>query len=278
MPGLSSGVPAVKARSGVVTLTSDFGTADSYVGAMKGVILTINPRAALVDITHEIRPQGVWEAAFVLQNCAFQFPYGTVHLVVVDPGVGSRRRLIVLEEKGQLFVAPDNGILSLVASKGSEVVNIDLRKRELIPSVSSYTFHGRDILAPVAAHLSLGRGLEEIGRRVRNIRKFVLPSARRLPGGWRGEIIYTDRFGNLVTNLAKEIVCKLPGWDKAEIEVAGVRVKGIKKSYYQGRSGELMAVIGSHNFLELAVKNGSAREKLKIKEGEPLWLRIKERP
>lgn len=262
-------------RSGIVTLTTDFGRADAYVGAMKGVILTINPRAVLVDITHEIQPQGVWEAAFVLKNCAFQFPYGTIHLVVVDPGVGSRRRLIVLEEKGQIFVAPDNGVLSLAASEESEAINIDIRREHFIPSAASATFHGRDILAPVAAHLSLGRGLEEMGRKVRKIKRRLLPSPQRFPEGWQGEIIYIDRFGSLVSNLSREIVCQLPGWDKAEIQVAGAWVRGIKRSYYQGRKGELIAVIGSHNFLELAMKNGSAGEKLKIGMGEPLWLWLK---
>ena len=261
MPRMPIGAPASKR---IITLTTDFGTADGYVGAMKGVILSINPQASIIDITHDIRPQGVLEAAFVLKNFAFYFPEETIHLVVVDPEVGSKRRLLILKEKGVIFLAPDNGLLTLVAGRGQRVVAID---PSLFPQAAP-TFHGRDILAPVAGHLSLGRRPEDFGKRVRGMRRLHLPGPRRTRRGLIGEVIYIDRFGNLITNLPARSLKGQP-----EIEMSGRRIAGIKRSYFEGREGEPMALIGSHGFLEVAVKGDSAERRLGTRVGERIIVR-----
>lgn len=244
MSRMPAGV-STPSRSGIITLTTDFGLRDSYLGAMKGVILAIYPGVKLVDISHEINPQAVLEAAFILKNSAWYFPEGTVHLAVVDPRVGSRRRLIILEAKGHLFVGPDNGLFSLVADEKSRVVRIGA-KISLAPLPSS-TFHGRDILAPIAARLALGKSADDFGRRVNLFKKLSLPQARKTSGAIHGEIIYVDRFGNLVTNVPASLLSK--GRTRITIEAGRVLVRGLKDSYYQGKRNELIALIGSHDFL-----------------------------
>lgn len=286
-----------KERSGIITLTSDFGTAGSYVAAMKGVILSINPGACLVDVSHEISRHAVFEAAFVLSSCAFNFPRGTVHLAVVDPGVGSERKLLILEEKGHLFVGPDNGLFSLVISSGWRARWI--RARPFFLCQVSPTFHGRDILAPVAAYLSLGRQPEEFGPPIKAVKRFRIPRPRRLAGPSRelakgrkptseleGEVIYIDAFGNLVTNVTREHLAKLVGWPfqakprtglQLAVALGDKKIYGIKVSYFQGAEKEVIALFGSHNFLEVAVRKGSAAQVLGAKVGQKVRLTMDKR-
>ena len=235
----------------IITLTTDFGTRDAYVGAMKGVILGINPAATIVDISHEIEPQNIPQAAYVLESVYRYFPEGTIHLAVVDPGVGSDRRAIIVRTAGAFFVAPDNGVLSRVAGDMLEAINITNPRFWLQPV--SRTFHGRDIMAPVAAHLSLGTAPDEFGDTISSI--VMLPHHRpeiKPDGSLIGHIVHADRFGNLVTDVKES---DLPGKD-IKIEVKGHTIRGLSSTYAEGDG--LLALIGSHGYLEIAVKNGSA--------------------
>ncbi len=248
----------------IITLTTDFGLADGYVAAMKGVILGINPNARLVDISHDIKPQSIAEGAFVLGTTYRYFPAGTVHLAVVDPGVGTDRRAIILKAAGFFFVAPDNGLLADVLhdvlpdstgrlEAGWEVVAITNSRYWRSPV--SPTFHGRDIFAPVAAHLSLGTRLTEFGELVSSI--VVPPLARPWPradGSLAGSIVHVDHFGNLITNVRE---AQMPGRAVA-VQVAGRKITGLRHTYAEGEG--LIALIGSSGFLEIAVNGGSAHE------------------
>jgi len=260
MSRLSAGV-STSSRSGIITLTTDFGLRDSYLGAMKGVILTTYPGAKLVDISHEIGPQAVLEAAFILKNSARYFPAGTVHLAVVDPGVGSGRGLIMVE---------DNGLFSLVADEKYRVIRV--RPGVSLTHPPSATFHGRDILAPIAARLASGESADDFGRKVNSFKRLSLPPVRKVSGEIRGEIIYVDRFGNLVTNVPAALLSQ--GRPCITMADSGVMVRGLKDSYCQGKSNELIALVGSHRFLELAVKNGSAHELLGLGKGGKLRVRF----
>ncbi len=265
----------------VITLTTDFGTSDAYVAEMKGVILSINPTATIVDVSHEVRPHSIQEGAFVLGSTYRYFPEGTVHVAVVDPGVGSKRRAIVLSTPSCRFVAPDNGILSFVLGQlqptrgnesrkpferhtfklGGEIEAFVLDKPGFwLPEVSR-TFHGRDIFAPVAAHLSLATKPEEMGTRVDSIEAFHIPRPeRRADGSVVGHVIHTDRFGNLVTSFRLDDVT-----DKARIEVRGRVIEGLSPSYAEGPA--LLAIWGSAGYLEIAAKNSNAAEELGVAVG-----------
>ena len=186
----------------IVTLTTDFGTSDGYVGVMKGVILSIAPHVCLIDITHAIPPQNVVQAAFTLFNAAPFFPDGTVHLVVVDPGVGTKRRPLAIQAGGKCYVGPDNGVFSLVAGTAGRAVVLENSAYYRAGSYVSNTFHGRDIFAPVAAHLAAGVPLEEFGRPVEDWNTLPIPAPlHRPPDEWEGEVLYLDHFGNAVTNI-----------------------------------------------------------------------------
>ncbi|MGI5835804.1 MAG: SAM hydrolase/SAM-dependent halogenase family protein [Chloroflexota bacterium] len=261
--------------SGVVTLLTDFGTVDGYVAAMKGVILGINPSAVLVDVTHDVAPQDVRGGAFVLQSTLRYFPPRTVHLAVVDPGVGTTRAGIILDTGNALFVAPDNGILSyiLAGSRGSTERGLAALDSTGTVSVAvpdgwqavrltesrywlenpSDTFHGRDIFAPVAAHLSLGVTTSSFGPSIDSLRAFEIPVARKLPGGGvEGIVLYVDRFGNLITSIKAQDLPK----GGLVLEIGGHRVQGLVRTYAEG-SG-LVALVGSSGNVEVALPGGSA--------------------
>ena len=256
--------------SGIITLLTDFGLADHYVSAMKGVILNINPKATFVDICHQVQPQNIVKAAFLLDSTWRYFPQGTIHLVVVDPGVGSRRHAIVLEHQSSFFIAPDNGVLSYLFADekqpahyapsnlpklhklGTGFKAISLSNRRFWrPSVSA-TFHGRDILAPVAAHLSLGVPIEEFGKPVSKMLSFPIPRPYRSQDNLVGHIIHIDSFGNLISDIRST---DLPVSDLC-IEVSGQHIDGLVQYYSQ--KDELVALIGSNDRLEIAQHNGSA--------------------
>ena len=301
----------------VIALLTDFGTADGYVGAMKGVILGLNPRACLVDVTHEIPPQDVRGGAFVLHTVHRYFPARTVLLVVVDPGVGTERAAVILDTGPALFVAPDNGLLSFVLAEAkalspeSRVLEAGARKlktqnpalgtqhsgpstqdpalRTQNPELSaplppgwravriaeprfwlpnpSTTFHGRDIFAPVAAHLSLGEPVEGFGPAMDTLKAFLVPTPRLLPDGQvEGEVLHVDRFGNLITNLRAE---DLPRGEMV-VEVAGHRIRGLRPTYAGGVG--LVALVGSSGYLEIALPGGSARAE--IGQGVGMLVRV----
>lgn len=257
----------------VITLTTDFGHKDAYVGALKGVILGINPQATLVDLSHEIAPQAVEEAAYVLWTSYPYFPPGTVHVVVVDPGVGSARRPIVIQTERAFFVGPDNGVFSWVLTTERSASAESVAKPRVVhltnlrywrPRVSA-TFHGRDIFSPVAAHLSLGVPIGELGEAIED--PVILPLIQPEQHGDRvvGRVVHVDHFGNVITNLGPE---HLPTGQDLVIEVAGHRIEGLSPTYAAARPGELVALWGSDGLLEIAVREGSAGTLLGIRVGD----------
>jgi len=256
----------------IITLTTDFGLTDAYVAAMKGVILGINPGAKLIDICHTIQPQNIPQAAFVLSTVYRFFPERTVHVVVVDPGVGTRRRAIILRTPLADFIAPDNGVLSYVLHDSSakptqtgtnnikrklapELEAIAITRRQFWRSPVSSTFHGRDIFAPVAARLSLGLSPEDFGEKITSLTVLPVLHPYQAPGGpLVGHILHIDNFGNLITNIRNG---DLPqDRKKITIELGGRLIHGISRTYAEGE--ELLALIGSSGYLEVSLKGGSA--------------------
>jgi len=256
----------------IITLMTDFGTRDGYVGAMKGVMLGINPRCTLVDITHEIPPQGVFEGAFVLGNTYRSFPPESIHLAVVDPGVGTGREAIVVETEAYSFVGPDNGLFTWIY-RGDKVKHvIGIRKRDFFPTPISQTFHGRDIFAPVAAHLSLGRSPREFGVMLDTWSEIEIPEPRATDRGFIGEVIHIDRFGNLITNIPRRLLEPSLGQGPLHIDIKGRRISGLKTAYADARKGELMAIFDSFDLLEISVMGDSAGEALKAVKGDMVEL------
>ncbi len=251
----------------VITLTTDFGLRDAYVAAMKGVALGINPQAALVDISHDIEPQAVAQAAFVLETAHRYFPPGTVHLVVVDPGVGTQRRAMVLKTPSALFVAPDNGVLSyVIEAAGREAEAFAITNPRYWHHPVSTTFHGRDIFAPVAAYLSLGIPPGEVGEPLNSPpQTFPIPRPRReADGTLHGRILHIDAFGNLITNIGAGDLS--PG--QPAIEVGGEKIMGLSETYSGGE--KFVALIGGSGYLEVAAPNDNAANLLAAKIGNPV--------
>lgn len=246
----------------IITLLTDFGSDSPYVAAMKGVVLTINPAAMIVDITHRVPPQDIRAGAFVLGQVCSRFPAGTLHVAVVDPGVGTERGLVYLEVGQQRFVGPDNGLFSRVASGAAKIHALENRSYWL-PEVSS-TFHGRDIMAPVAAHLSLGLDAERLGPRVPSLVPFEWPQPRIEQRRMIGEIQAIDTFGNLITNISETDLDQIPQRGTARITCGGHRISGICRTYGDCSAGTLVALVGSTGYLELAIVNGNARQELGV--------------
>ncbi|MDI7277175.1 MAG: SAM-dependent chlorinase/fluorinase [Anaerolineae bacterium] len=243
----------------IITLLTDFGLANAYAGIMRGVILGINPAATVVDLTHEVPPQDIRYAAFELATAWPYFPPGTVHAVVVDPGVGSERAALAARVGEQYFVAPDNGVLSYVLAEGYSALVRLTQPRYWLPH-TSHTFHGRDIFAPVAAHLSLGVPLAALGEPYDRPVTFPLPQPERRPdGSWLAHVIHVDRFGNLVTDLP---AARQPLAGVAGALVAGRRIDAVVRTYAEAPVGSPAVLEGSAGYLEIAVRNGSARQEL----------------
>ena len=272
----------------IITLTTDFGLTDAYVAAMKGVILSINPEAKLIDICHTIKPQNIAQAAFVLSIAYKFFPEKTIHLVVVDPGVGTERRAIILRTPSADFVAPDNGVLSYVIQqfiKGRlkglinnlqqielepELEAVAITKPQFWRSPVSPTFHGRDIFAPVAARLSLGFPPIDFGEAITSVTILPLPHPYQAPdGSLVGHILHIDSFGNLITNIKSD---DLPQTKQAiTIEVGNQLIPGLSHTYAEGRG--LLALIGSSGYLEVSLKEGNACAFLDTEVGSEIRLR-----
>jgi S-adenosylmethionine hydrolase len=258
---------------GPITLTTDFGTSDHFVGTMKGVILGISPRARIVDITHEIAPQDVNEAAFVIAQAWRYFPKGSIHVVVVDPGVGSARRAILCEAEGQFFIAPDNGVLSMIYDSSRHKVRVISNEKFFLKKVSK-TFHGRDVFAPAAAHLSKGVAPANFGKPIHDsVRSFLLKPTRLSRHDWSGVVLKTDRFGNLITNFH---VDDFPDIADHPIELrAGLeRITRLASTYAETAVGELFTIVGSSGYIEVVVNQGSAAKSLGIATGSPIELEI----
>jgi hypothetical protein len=247
--------------SALISLITDFGAAGPYVAAVKGVILAINPDARLIDVSHEIAPQNIREAALCLSQVVPYFRRGTIHVVVVDPGVGSDRRLLCVRIHDQLFLAPDNGVLSWTARGAAVIERFELTERQFWLREISSTFHGRDILAPVAAHLSLGVLPSQLGRPVGDWVELPWPEPQPIAGGLDGEVLAVDRFGNLITNIR---VTNLPIGAPSSVRVASgaAEIGSLVRTYTDVRDGEPAALVGSSGLIEIAVRNGSAAARL----------------
>jgi len=262
----------------IITLTTDFGTRDCYVAAMKGVILEINPEACIVDLTHEIGPQNVHEGAFFLKGSAPYFPNGTVHVVVVDPGVGTDRRALCVEADGCYYVAPDNGVLSLVATPERLVSAVAIEnERYLRPTVSG-TFHGRDVFAPAAAHLSLGVEMSDLGPPVHEMVRFELPAPTASgDGAIAAQVIHIDRFGNIITNADmatwNDLTRSGKGGD-VQIRIHGLVLSRTCKAYSEVPQGSPLALWGSADLLEISVNRGNAAERLGAKVGDLVTIQV----
>ncbi|MCS7287028.1 MAG: SAM-dependent chlorinase/fluorinase [Anaerolineae bacterium] len=252
----------------VITLLTDFGLSDNFVGVMKGVILSINPTVTIVDITHEVPPQDILTAAFLLDASWPYFPPGSIHVAVVDPGVGTARRAIAVETTRAIFLAPDNGLLTPILKRGQVRRVISLNNpRYWLPQVS-YTFHGRDIFAPTAAHISLGVPLEEIGIAIEDPILMDWPCPSKLPDGTIvGHILHIDRFGNLITNLKAEDLK-----EGVVIRVADYQIQGLKKTFADVAIGEPVAYIGSTGYLEIAIRQGNAARTFNLRRGDKIYV------
>jgi len=261
-------------RNPIVTLLTDFGTKDHYVASMKGVILRINPQCTLIDITHEVSPQNIQEGAFLLAGACPYFPKGTIHLSVVDPGVGSQRKPILLVTKNYFFIGPDNGFFTLAARKdGIKRIILLTHKKYFLPEVSA-TFHGRDIFAPVAGYLSLGANPQTFGERTDHWMELDLGQPELKGDQLIGEVIHIDAFGNLVSNIDKKGFSRFIK-DRPFLTRAGKRtIKGLKRGYWEGKRNEPTALFGSSGFLEIAVREGNAQKFLKVKRGDPVRIHL----
>lgn len=248
-------------RSGIISLLTDFGIRDGYVAAMKGVILSVNPAARLVDISHEVEPQDVQAGAFLLSHHARFFPEGTVHLAVVDPGVGSGRRLLAVDAGAQAYVAPDNGLLDCCLDLGSTRA-VELTESKWWRQPVCPTFHGRDILAPVTAHLSTGLSLNDFGRIINLVRRLPTRQCLAMASEVRGEVVYVDRFGNLVTNIPGRTLAELSAGGEVEISVDRHVIGPVQNTYAAVAGGKVVALVGGFGLLEIGVNRGSAARHL----------------
>lgn len=257
----------------IITITTDFGNKDGFVGTMRGVIWNICPEAQIADITNDIPPQDVMTGAIALWRAAPFFPVDTIHLAVVDPGVGTKRRPMAAKIGRHYFVGPDNGLLTPLMLDcervAGEMIFIHLNKPEYWLRNVSHTFHGRDIFSPVAAHLAAGVPLVKLGTPFTDVVRLSIPSAERTSNGWIAHIMVIDMFGNMTTDLSAS---SLDGRHDVRIRIKGQRINGLVQSYGHRKSGDLVALVDSEGFVEIAVVNGSAAKLLDMKPGDAVEI------
>ena len=243
----------------IITLTTDYGTNDHLVGTLKGVILKINPEATIVDITHDVAPYDVLDGALAIASAYPYFPARTVHVVIVDPGVGTERRPLLVNAEPQYFIAPDNGVLSLVYEQHENLVVRHVTAEHYFQQPVSKTFHGRDIFAPVAAWLTKGWQTASMGEEISDYKRFALPKPKAAESATQGAVLRVDHFGNLLTNFRPT---DLPdGALKSgtlKMQVNGKEVNRLVETFAQGEPGEPVAIVGSSGFIEIAVNKGNA--------------------
>jgi S-adenosylmethionine hydrolase len=259
--------------SGIVTLTTDFGTRDPYAGIMRGMVLTANPKAQLVDITHEIPAQDILNAAFTLVRAYDYFPAGTVHVAVVDPEVGGKRKNIAVRTEQYLFVGPDNGIFGMVFQREKPVEIREIRNPPFVAERVSSTFHGRDVFAPCAGVLSTGRDIAGVGPELKSIVQLKYPRPGQNGNILVGEVISVDSFGNLITNISEHMFRSFVGKQKAEIHFATERFSTVRHHYSEVASGAPLALFGSSGYLEISMNAGSARDYFMTAAGSTVTVR-----
>lgn len=265
----------------IITLTTDFGERDHFVGVMKGVILSINRDAAIVDIGHQVNSYDIFDGALTLAQSYHYFPPGTVHVVVVDPGVGSQRRPILARTRNCTFVAPDNGVLSLIYDREENVEVRHVTAEHYFLSPVSNTFHGRDIFSPVAAWLSRGLEVEKFGEIIADYLKFTPPRPQWADASLlKGLAIKVDKFGNIITNIRPEDVPQLfsPSPPPFRILIGKQTVTRIHTSFSMGKASEIFAVVGSFGFLEICTNRGSAAKDLGVNRGVEVAIALGSEP
>jgi len=258
----------------VITLLTDFGLKDYYVASMKAVILSICPSATIVDISHDISNFDILEAAFTLCASYHYFPHGTVHVVVVDPGVGSSRKALVFKTRNYYFVGPDNGVLSLAAEMDNVIEVREIVNEKLMLHKISRTFHGRDVFAPVAAHIACGLSVKEVGPVVNEYVKLPLQRPSKDGNICQGSILHIDKFGNVITNIPSSFVGEDVRSIKLFLSDGRIYHMPLVDFYAAAPIGSLMAIHGSAGFLEISINQGNAASTLKVKRGEKIILEL----
>jgi len=256
----------------VITLITDFGLEDPFVGIMKGVILNLEPSARIIDITHGIEPQNILQAALALESAHSYFPKNTVHLVVVDPGVGSERRPIAVKTKSATFIGPDNGVLTPALKTSSRVY--ELTKSKYFLDSPSFTFHGRDVFAPASAWISKGTPLSKMGRKISDPYILQLPQPEVKKNAITGEIITVDRFGNCIFNISSELLnATFRLNDSLTLKIGKTRIQDFASHYSQCKPGEVGCLINSWGKLEIFCRDGNAEKKLNCRVGTSLTIK-----
>lgn len=253
----------------VITLTTDFGIVDEYVGVMKGVILSVNPSASIVDITHHIPPQNIIYAAFLIQSSYRYFPKNTVHVIVVDPGVGTDRAILAARKDDHIFLAPDNGILTPILEDQTFQTLVSVDNSFYFLDSISHTFHGRDIFAPIAGHLAKGLPIEELGKKIDicQIKRISIPKPVITDQTIEGTIMMIDRFGNLITNIDKKILQTILN-KSVRIYIGNKTIEGISENYSSVEFQKPLAIIGSKGYLEISINCGSAKNYFQAQMGD----------
>jgi hypothetical protein len=259
----------------IITLTTDYGTSDHLAGVLKGVILKIAPNATVVDISHHVAPMDLLDGALMIGNAYRYFPPRTVHLVVVDPGVGTQRRPILVSADQHFFVAPDNGVLSVVYEREPVLKVRHITAEHYFLSPVSNTFHGRDIFAPVAAWLAKTHQSEVFGEEISDYVRFALPRAKSNGSALKGVVLRVDAFGNLVTNLTVEdLPAAMVAAGKINLRIGNAQIEKFTQTFAQGAAGEPIAMVGSSGFVEVAVNKGHAARTLGAQRGTEVTLEL----
>jgi len=260
-------------KNPIITLTTDFGLRDQYAGAMKGAMLSVNPAALPVDISHSITAGDIFEGAFVMAGACGYYPPGTVHVGVVDPGVGGPRRAVVIETENFFFVGPDNGLMSLAAERDGIRRIVEIKNEEFMRPDVSRTFHGRDIFGPVAAHLSLGVGVCELGPQTTDLDFIRIPEPECGDDEITGEVIHVDTYGNLITNIEGALIEERLGHGEVEVRLKDAVVRGLHVSYASLEPGRVGALTGSSGYVEVAAREASAAALLGAELGDKVRVR-----
>ncbi|MBI4398662.1 MAG: SAM-dependent chlorinase/fluorinase [Candidatus Omnitrophica bacterium] len=256
----------------MITLTTDFGQEGGFPSALKGVILSINPHVYFVDITHSIQPQDVFEASFTLLVNYGYFPKNTIHVAVVDPGVGSERKILCAKTPRGIFVGPDNGLFSPILENEANAAVYEISNSKVFLPQISRTFHGRDKMAPAAAHISKGFPLEKLGPRLVDWKKLLWPKPIFEAGHIKGKVISIDRFGNLITNITGDDTKRIDKVSQVAVRIKGRSIPRMAHFFSEVPPGELLAIVGSSNFVEIAANRSSAVRVLNAKVGEEVII------
>ena len=259
----------------LITLLTDFGDRDWFVASMKGVILTINPHVTIVDVSHHVPPHSVEDAAYLLKSCYQYFPEGTVHVAVVDPGVGTKRRSLIVKTARHYFLGPDNGLFSYIFSEEDEVEVREIENQQYRVESVGNTFDGRDLFAPAAACLTTNQLFKSFGRRINKWTVLSIVEPKRGANGLVGEVVYVDHFGNLITNFALKHLGTMRSTTRNEglaLHIAGHRVNGLVASYAEGSKVKPSALINSNGAIEIFIREGSAAQWLKVRRGVEITL------